>query len=31
MLQGQLSAPRQHLLEVVRGLSGVSDISSIRW
>lgn len=27
MLQGRLSAPRQRMLEVVRGLSGVSDIS----
>jgi len=28
MLQGRLSAPRQRMLEVVRGLSGVSDIGN---
>lgn len=27
MLQGRLSAPRQRMLEVVRALSGVSDIA----
>lgn len=31
MLQSRLSAPRQRMLEIVRRLSGVADIATIRW